>query len=89
MGMWLIMLHNACIPQDPGQGFIHFSRMHAKLLEHSGLIEHSGLQLGGLPIYPLKHEQDGNSPIFRHSLFGPHGDGKHGLVMIGEIGSEK
>lgn len=37
-------------PQDPGQGSMHFSRMHALLLIHSGFMVHSGLQLGGAPM---------------------------------------
>lgn len=41
--------HCADIPHDPGQGSKHFSRMQAKLLEHSAFMVHSGLQLGGIP----------------------------------------
>jgi hypothetical protein len=54
--------------------------MHAKLLEHSELLTHSGRQLGGEPTYSFKHEHDGESPIGRHSEFGPHGDGWQGFV---------
>lgn len=50
MGIWLITLHKAATPHEPGQGSRHFSFMHAKLLGHSELMVHSGLQFGGLPI---------------------------------------
>lgn len=50
IGMWFITLQFAPIPQEPGQGSLHFSRMQAWVLRHSELIMHSGLQLGGLPI---------------------------------------
>lgn len=50
IGVWLITLHCAPIPQDPGQGSRHFSLIQAVMLEHSELILHSGLQLGGLPM---------------------------------------
>lgn len=43
-------LQTAPEPQEPGHGSLHFSLMHALLLEHSELIEHSGRQLGGEPI---------------------------------------
>ena len=49
-GVWLMTVHWAPAPQDPGHGSTHFSRIHALLLAHSELITHSGLQLGGLPI---------------------------------------
>lgn len=58
-GVWLITLHTAFAPHDPGQGSLHFSLMQAKLLEHSEFMLHSGLQLGGVPIYPSRQEQDG------------------------------
>lgn len=50
IGVWLITIHDALIPQDPGQGSMHFSRIQALLLIHSEFILHSGLQFGGLPI---------------------------------------
>ena len=49
MGVWLITLHCAPDPHDPGHGSLHFSRIQARLLGHSGLMVHSGLQFGGLP----------------------------------------
>lgn len=57
--------------------------MQAKLLGHSEFIVHSGLQFGGLPMKLGKQEHEGEPPISLHSLFGPHGEGTHGLVMIG------
>lgn len=59
IGVWLITLHMALNPHDPGQGSMHFSRIHALLLIHSELIEHSCLQFGGAPMYESRHEQDG------------------------------
>lgn len=50
IGVWLITLHKAFTPQDPGQGSLHFSLIQAKLLGHSELTVHSGLQFGGLPL---------------------------------------
>lgn len=41
---------------------------------------HSGLQVGGLPRYPLTHEQTAWLFVMRHSLFGPQGEGTHGLA---------
>lgn len=66
IGVWLITLHCAPTPHDPGQGSLHFCRIHAKLLEHSGLIVHSGRQFGGLPIKSIRHEQDGVVPTGLH-----------------------
>lgn len=73
-------LHCAPVPQEPGQGSLHFCLIQALLLEHSGLIEHSGLQFGGLPINVGKQEQEGDPPISLHSEFGPHGDGTQGFT---------
>lgn len=74
----------AWIPQEPGQGSLHFSLIQAKLLEHSELTTHSGRQLGGAPMYWRKQEHEGLPPMSRHSLLGPQGDGMHGfLITIG------
>lgn len=54
--------------------------MQARLLAHSEFETHSGRQFGGVPIYSRRHEQDGDSPIARHSEFGPQGDGRHGSI---------
>lgn len=67
------------MPQEPRQGSWHFEFIHARSLEQSACIPHSGRQCGGLPIKSIKQEQDGMFPIFRHSAFGPQGDGTHGL----------
>lgn len=61
--------------------------MHASMLEHSGLMVHSGLQLGGIPKYPTKQEQEGDLPMLRHSELGPHGDGTQGFTNMGGSGS--
>ena len=80
-------LHWAPVPQEPGQGSRHFSRMQAKLLGQSGLMVHSGLQFGGVPIYVGKQEQEGVLPTLRHCELGPHGFGRHGLISTGLGGS--
>lgn len=64
--MWLITLHCAPTPHEPGQGSLHFSLMQARLLGHSELITHSGRHCGGVPVYSGKHEQDGEPPISLH-----------------------
>ena len=53
--------------------------MHALVDGHSGLIVHSGRQFGGVPMYPVKHEQAGLSPLTAHSAFGPQGEGWQGF----------
>lgn len=53
-------------------------------------MEHSGLQLGGDPIYDVKHVQAGKLFTSRHSENGPHGVGIQGFCTIGStIGSER
>jgi hypothetical protein len=49
--------------------------MQAFSFGQSVFIVHSGLQLGGLPLYCGKQEQDGEFPTLR-----PHGEGKQGSV---------
>lgn len=66
VGVWLTTVQSALTPHEPGQGSVHFWRMHAKLLGHSALIVHSGLQLGGDPKKLSKQEQEGNPPMLRH-----------------------
>lgn len=75
LGVWLTTRHSALDPQVPGQGSLHFWLMQAKWLAHSVLLTHSGLQFGGEPTKPWRQEHDGESPVTRHSAFGPHGDG--------------
>ncbi|KAJ4432721.1 hypothetical protein ANN_21358 [Periplaneta americana] len=86
-GVWLMTLHCAPAPQDPGQGSRHFSLRQAKLLGHSELITHSGRQLGGLPVYVGRQEQEGVPPTSWHCEYGPHGDGTHGFTYCGGNGS--
>lgn len=50
IGLWLITLHLALIPQVPGQGSMHFWFIHAFVSTHSELTTHSGRHLGGLPL---------------------------------------
>lgn len=82
IGVWFITLHSASTPQDPGQGSLHFSVIHAKLLGHSEFIIHSGLQFGGLPIYPTTQEHEGRPLMSWHIEFAPHGAGTHGFILI-------
>lgn len=82
IGVWLTTLHMALIPHEPIQGSLHFWLIHANRLEHSELLIHSGRQFGGDPMNSGKQEHDGFSLITSHFAFGPHGDGKHGLIGI-------
>jgi len=70
------------MPHKPGQGFLHLCCMQTILAGHSALIVHSGLQLGGLPLYVGKQEQDGIPPVSRHSENMPQGDGTHRSVVM-------
>lgn len=79
IGVWLITRHSAFDPHNPGHGSLHFWLMQARLLGHSVFEMHSGLQFGGDPINSFRHEQDGESPIGRHSELGPQGEGSHGF----------
>lgn len=81
IGVWLITLHSAPAPQEPGQGSRHFSLIQDKILGHSALMVHSGLQLGGEPAYSGKQEHDGIPPLSLHCEYGPHGEGRHGSVI--------
>lgn len=81
----MITLHIAFVPQDPGQGSTHFSRIQALLLVHSELIIHSGRQFGGEPKYKGKHEHDGLFPMFLHCEFAPHGEGTHGSLITAGV----
>lgn len=83
IGLWLTIWHRALSPHVPGQGSTHFLLMQARFRGHSALATHSGRQLGGTPMYPSKQEHVGRSPVTRHTLFGPHGDGMHGLTGFG------
>lgn len=70
-------------PQLPGQGSWHFWLVHASFFGQSELITHSGLQVGGAPTNPLMQLHIACILFCRHWLFGPHGDGLHGLLMGG------
>lgn len=73
--------HFAFIPQVPGQGSIHFRFEQDSLRSQSELTVHSGLQEGGVPKNPSKHEQTACLLYSLQRLFGPHGDGLHGLTL--------
>lgn len=79
--------HLAFIPQILGHGFRHFWLEQAWFKSQSELIVHSGLHNGGAPKYPAMHEHTATPFICLHWLFGPHGDGAHGLTI--SIGAEK
>lgn len=79
-GLWLITLQFEFWPHGSGQGFEHLNCMHARLVGHSEFVTHSGLHPGGLPVYWGRHEQTAWWLITLHWLFGPHGEGMHGLI---------
>jgi len=79
-GVWLTTWHSALGAHTPGQGSLHFSLIQAKWLGHSLFVIHSGRQFGGAPMYPGKHEHEGESPTVRQIAFGPQGEGWHGLT---------
>jgi len=87
IGLWLIVWQLAFWPHIPGHGSLHFCPIQALSRLHSVLITHSGRQLGGLPIYSGRHEHIAWPFFSLHWLFGPQGDGLHGLV--GSIGISK
>lgn len=70
-------------PHVPGQGSIHFWLMHARFKAHSELLTHSGRHIGGDPINPSTQEHTAWPFIALHLLFGPQGDGTHGLTITG------
>lgn len=63
--------------------------MHASLRRHSELLIHSGWQFGGDPTKPRWHEQEGESPIYLHIEWGPHGDGVQGSIVAIGVSTEK
>lgn len=67
-------------PQGSGHGDTHFLFLHVFSEGHSALTTHSGLQFGGDPLYSGKHEQMLRPFETLHWLFGPQGDGWHGLT---------
>lgn len=90
--MWLFTKQFAYKPQDPSQGFLHFSEIHARSLGQSECTTHSGLQKGGEPAYVGKHEHDAKPLMFRHSAYAPHGDGVHGsngAAMLGDVSAKE
>lgn len=58
------------------------------LFAHSLLLTHSGLQFGGEPMNSARQEQDGESLITWHCVFGPHGDGTQGFSRGGSSNAE-
>lgn len=78
---------SAFIPQDPWQGSWHFLFIHALFDGQSILLTHSARQFGGAPIKFGAHIQTGLSPSSLQCEFGPQGEGKHGLILIGASGA--
>ncbi len=85
MGRWWITSQRALIPQVPGQGSLHLNLWQALFVGHSALTTHSGLQSGGAPWYSGKQEQTACPFLSTHLLFGPQGEGLHGLTGVGGI----
>lgn len=65
---------------------MHFWLTHAWLKRQSVLVTHSGRHDGGEPMYPTTQEQIAWLLNSRQMLFGPQGDGRHGLGA--ETGAE-
>lgn len=80
IGLWLTVRHLAFRPHVPGHGSTHRWFTHDLSREHSELIIHSGRQFGGAPIQLFWQEQTAWSFTTRQMLYGPHGDGRHGLT---------
>ena len=79
MGMWLLTLQLALIPQRPGQGSWHFLFVQALSRGQSEFTTHSGLQFGGDPTMSAWHVHWHLSPITRGGFeLGPQGLGSHG-----------
>lgn len=57
IGLWFITWQRAFCPHVPGHGSVHFLLIHALSCGHSELTTHSGLQVGGVPMLPVAHEQ--------------------------------
>lgn len=75
IGMWLRTSQMAVRAQVPGQGSVHLLRMQARSRGQSVWRTHSGRQPEyGSPWYSGMHE---HWP-FRHTAFGPQGDGLQG-----------
>lgn len=89
IGVWLTALHCALIPQELGQGSLHFWLIHAWLVGHSLLLMHSGRQFGGEFTKFGKQEHEGESLMTWHCAFGPQGDGWHGLIFTGSWAVKK
>lgn len=89
MGLWLMTLQTAWVPQGSGQGSMHLCFTHTRSEAHSALATHSGLHPGGEPRYSGKQEQTA-CPLFSlQRLFCPQGDGWQGLVKIGRVSIER
>ena len=80
IGTWFTTSHRAFWPHVPGQGSLHFWRMHARSRLQSWLNTHSGRQ----PIYgsPWNSGRHVHSPL-SHRVFEPHGDGLQGSDITG------
>ena len=68
-------LQRVFAPHGSGHGSIHFLLTQALVIGQSELTIHSGRQIGGLPIYVGRQEQTAKPLLFRHSLYGPQGEG--------------
>lgn len=89
IGWWFCVVQRALKPHAPMHGSWHCWPIQARLDGHSWWITHSGRQFGGAPSIPNEHEQTARFSIWWHSLFGPHGDGIHGLMAIGGSNATK
>lgn len=81
IGLWLLTWQTEPMPQVCGHGSAHFVLIQARSAGHSDETTHSGRHCGGVPMYPAAHEHTPCPLLLRQLLFGPHGDGEHGLIF--------
>lgn len=84
-GLWFTTKQIAWVPHVPIHGSLHFWFKQAWFWGQSELIKHSGLHKGGVPRYSGAQVHTAWSFTSLHILFGPHGDGLHGLVFAGAM----
>lgn len=80
---------SALMPQEPGQGSLHFWLIQASCGVQSLLLTHSGRQLGADPTYPERQLHEGEpAAVTTQELYGPHGDGTQGSRGVtGDVGT--
>lgn len=87
IGLWFTTVHSAFKPQEPKQGFVHLWFTHAAAEGQSEDTTHSGRHNGGLPVKLSIHLHTEIPLTAWQWLFGPQGEGEHGVVT--EVANEK